>query len=232
MVRNYNTLHNLRAVLDRVDTHAQDVVVLHLRFLQRAGGGEYELAAEQLFSVEEQTLFTRALEVSERNGKTIHLAVAAATDKWDAILRAAQSLQSATVVLGGSPNTPAAEDARVAGLAWERLPEPKPELTLEIHVQGEEPHVYYLGPHAPQLTSEEIDLLHGLWLEVSREMAPQEVHHHDVVRVALDHLRREMGDSRRDDVVRGVRSYVDRFGHGGASRPPAVGAARADARDE
>ena len=93
MVRNYNTLYNLKAVLDRVDTHKQDVVVLHLRFLQRAGGGEYELAPEQLFSLEEQKLFTRALELSEKKGKTIHLAVAAATEEWDAILRAAQSLQ-------------------------------------------------------------------------------------------------------------------------------------------
>ena len=78
-VRNYNTLYNLKAVLDRVDTHKQDVVVLHLRFLQAAGGGEYELAPEQLFSLEEQKLFTRALELSEKKGKTIHLAVAAAT---------------------------------------------------------------------------------------------------------------------------------------------------------
>src|SRR5207244_6505376 len=56
-VRNYNTLYNLRAVLDRVDTHQQDVVVLHLRFLQRAGAGEYELAPKQLCSIEEQKLF-------------------------------------------------------------------------------------------------------------------------------------------------------------------------------
>jgi len=41
--RNYNSLYPLRTVLDRIDTHQQDVVVLHLRFLQRAGGGEYEL---------------------------------------------------------------------------------------------------------------------------------------------------------------------------------------------
>ena len=53
-VRNYNTLSNLGAVLDRVDTHKQDVVVLHLRFLQRSGSGESELEPEQLFSVEEQ----------------------------------------------------------------------------------------------------------------------------------------------------------------------------------
>src|SRR5207342_1265176 len=37
MVRNYNTLYNLKAVLDRIDPHRQDAVVLHLRFLQRSG---------------------------------------------------------------------------------------------------------------------------------------------------------------------------------------------------
>src|SRR2546428_3773040 len=31
MVRNYNTLYNLGAVLDRTDPHKQDVVLLHLR---------------------------------------------------------------------------------------------------------------------------------------------------------------------------------------------------------
>src|SRR5215469_7471332 len=52
MVRNYNALYNLNATLDRVDTRKMDVVVLHLRFLGRATGGEYELEPEQLFSSE------------------------------------------------------------------------------------------------------------------------------------------------------------------------------------
>src|SRR6266481_2782436 len=104
MIRNYNTLYNLAATLDRVDPHHQDVVALHLRFLGRADAGEYELEPEQLFSSEEQTLFTRALSLAEKKGKTIHLAVAGATEKWDAVLRSAQSLQSSVVVLGASPN--------------------------------------------------------------------------------------------------------------------------------
>ena len=152
MVRNYNTLYNLGAVLDRVDPHKQDVVVLHLRFLTRAGSGEYELEAEQLFSFEEQELFTRALALAEKKGKTIHLAVAPATEKWDGILRAAQSLQSSAVVLGTSPTRPVTEEARIAGLAWERLPEPRPQLTLEIYFPGGQEHIFYLGPHAPHLT--------------------------------------------------------------------------------
>jgi amino acid transporter/nucleotide-binding universal stress UspA family protein len=210
MVRNYNALQNLGAVLDRVDTHQHDVIVLHLRFLQRAGGGEYELEPEQLFSLEEQRLFTRALELAEKKGKTIHLAVAAATEKWEAILRAAQNLQAATVVLGASPNTPVIEEARIAGLAWEHLPEPKPQLTLETYFPGGQEHIFYLGPHAPRLTPVEIDLLHSIWLQVSAEVAPLELHHHDVVHFALEALRDDLADGNRQEALRRIRQHVQR----------------------
>jgi amino acid transporter len=206
MVRNYNTLHNLGAVLDRVDSHKQDVVVLHLRFLQ--GIGEYELAPEQLFSLEEQKLFTRALELAEKKGKPVHLAVAAASEKWDAILRAAQSLQSSTVVLGPSPTKPVTEEARTAGLAWERLPDPKPQLTLEILLPSGHEHIFYLGPHTPRLTPKEIDLLHSIWLELSGDLAPQEIHHHDIVHFALNEVRQELSNSQREEVLRRLREHL------------------------
>jgi amino acid transporter len=210
MVRNYNALDNLSAVLDRVDPHKKDVVVLHLRFLQRTGGGEYELTHEQLFSFEEQRLFTRALELAEKKGKTIHLAVAAATDKWDAILRAAQSLQSSAVALGASPNTPVVEDARIAGLAWERLSDPKPQLALQFYFSTGRDEVFYLGPHAPHLTPKEIDLLHGIWLELSSEVAPDEIHHHDVVHFALEELQLDIENSHRREVLERLRLHLRR----------------------
>jgi len=208
MVRNYNALHNLGAVLDRVDPHRQDIVVLHLRFLQQSGSGEYELTPEQLFSLEEQTLFTRALELSEKKGKTIHLAVAAATDKWEAILRAAQSLQSSAVVLGSSPNTAVTEEARIAGLASERLLDPKPQLTLEMNIPGGQEHIFYLGPHAPRLTRKEVDLLHSIWLELSSDVAPEELHHHDVVHFALLEIRSELHRAGREKVVGRLRQHL------------------------
>jgi amino acid transporter len=208
MVRNYNTLYNLGSVLDRADPHKKDVVVLHLRFLQRSGGGEYELTHDQLFSLEEQKLFTRALEMAEKKGKTIHLAVAAATDKWEAILRAAQSLQSSAVALGASPNTPVVEDARIAGLAWERLPNPKPEVALQFYFPTGQDEIFYLGPHAPHLTPKEIDLLHGIWLELSNEVAPDEIHHHDVVHFALEELEHDINNSERREVVNRLRRHL------------------------
>jgi amino acid transporter len=208
MVRNYNTLYNLNAVLDRVDPRTKDVVALHMRFLQRTGGGEYELTHEQLFSLNEQKLFTRALEIAEKKGKTIHLAVAAATDKWEAIMRAAQSLQCSGVAVGASPNHPVVEEARLAGLAWERLPDPKPQLALQFYFPTGQDEIFYLGPHAPHLTPKEIDLLHGIWLELSSEVAPEEIHHHDVIHFALEELQHEMVNGQRAEIVSRMRDHL------------------------
>ncbi|HXC31913.1 MAG TPA: amino acid permease [Verrucomicrobiae bacterium] len=208
MVRNYNTLDNLSAVLNRVHPRERDVVVLHLRLVGRASSGEHELTAAELFSVNEQRLFTHALALAEKKGKSIHLAVAPATQKWDGILRAAQSLQSTTIALGMSSWRAVPDEARIAGLAWEGLPEPRPQLTLEIHTPGGQEHIFYLGPHAPRLTAKEIDLLHGLWLELSNEVAPEELHHHDVVHVALEELRKDILNGRRDEIVDSLRRHL------------------------
>jgi amino acid transporter len=208
MVRNYNTLYHLGAILRRTETQKQDIAVLHLRLLERAASGEHELEAEQLFSREEQILFTRCLNLAEKMGKTVRLAVAPATEKWDGILRAAQGLKSSTVVLGLSPRRTLAEEARIAGLAWEALPPPRPQLTLEIHSPGGQEHIFYLGPHSPHLTPKEIDLLHRLWLEFSNDVAPEELHHRDVVHFALNELARETHYSGREEVLERLRQHL------------------------
>src|SRR6202011_1652558 len=71
MIRNSNALYNLAAVLDRINPRQQDVVFLLLRVLGRAGSGGNELTQEDLFSVNEQELFTRALSLAEQRGKSI-----------------------------------------------------------------------------------------------------------------------------------------------------------------
>jgi amino acid transporter len=210
MVRDYNTLYNLASVLNSADTRQHDVVVLHLRLLARAGSGEHELEPDQLFGIKEQTLFTQALCLAEKKGKTIHLAVAPATEKWDGILRAAQSLESSTIVLGVSPSRSVPEEARIAGLAWEQLAAPRPNLTLEILSPSGQQSVCYLGPHAPHLTPKEIELLHSIWLDLSCEVAPEELHHHDVIHFSLEELKREtqIGSSSRAEFVARLRQHL------------------------
>ena len=208
LVRDYHTLFHLAAVLRRVNTARSDVVVLHIRILQRAASGESELIPEQLFSETEQLLFTRALSLAEKEGKSIHLSVAAAGDIWEGILRSAYSLQSTTIVLAASAKMPLTEEARYIGLAWERLPEPKPQLTLDIFSGVGQEEIFYLGPHAPHLTPKEIDLLHSLWLHFSCELAPEEVHHHDIVHFALNELNDEVKDGKETEVLGRLRDHL------------------------
>jgi amino acid transporter len=208
MVRNANALYNLSAALDRINTREQDIVVVHLRVLGRAGSGEHELSAQDLFKDNEQQLFTNALSLAEKRGKSIHLAVAPATEKWEGILRAAQSLQSSSVVLGLSSWRGVTDEAFRAGLAWEALSEPRPQLSLEIYSPSGQFNVFYLGPHAPRLTSKEIDELHGIWLELSNEVMPEILHHHDVIHFALGELRKEMQNGRRDEIITSLKEHL------------------------
>jgi amino acid transporter len=208
MLRDYNTLYNLAAVLDRVDPEKQDVVVVHVRILRRAASGEHGLVPEQLFTINEQMLFTRALELAEKKGKPIKLALVASNEIWEGILRTAQSLKASTVVLGQSAKMPMTEEARRAGLAWERLPDPKPHLTLQVFTPTSQEGVFYLGPHAPHLTPNEIDLLHQIWLRFSNQLGAEELHHHDIVHFALRELEQEVAQGKETEVVARLQQHL------------------------
>ncbi|HUO35434.1 MAG TPA: APC family permease [Candidatus Acidoferrum sp.] len=207
-VSTYYALYHLEAVLRRTSRHDAQVVVLHVRMLRRAASGEYDLAPDQLFSTIEQLLFTKVLAIAEKEGKPVRLAVAAANDLWEGILRTACNLQSSTIVAGSSAKMPVAEQAREIGLAWERMPEPHPRVTLEIFTPAGQEQVFYLGPHAPRLTPKEIDLLHRVWLELSDKLPGLEVHHHDIVHFSLDEVQREITNGQTDAVVERLRQHL------------------------
>src|SRR5271155_5117209 len=125
-VSTYYALYPLEAALRRVRRGEAEIVVLHVRMLRRAASGEYDLAPDQLFSTIEQLLFTKVLALAEKEGKPVRLAVAAGNELWEGVLRTAANLQSSTVVAGSSSKMPVNEQAREIGLAWERMPEPRP----------------------------------------------------------------------------------------------------------
>jgi hypothetical protein len=103
---------------------------------------------------------------------------------------------------------PVPEEARRAGLAWERLPDPKPQLALEIFTPDGREEIFYLGPHAPHLTPKEIDLLHSLWLRFSTELAPEEMHHHDIVHFALNELRDELAQGKEQEIRERLKEHL------------------------
>src|SRR6267143_1271419 len=218
-VSNHYNLYHLANVLDRIKPGRRDVVVLHVRLLRRAASGENELEAYQLFGSIEQHLFSQALSMAEKRGKTIRLAVVASNDLWDAILRAATSLQSSTIVLGHSPKELTEEQARHLGDAWEKLGDPKPQFNLEIHMANGDKVYKVLGPHAPNLTANEVNLLHRLWLKFSESAAPLELHHHDVVHFALEEVMKEVEEGQEDAVITRLKAHLE---SNVKKKPPAV----------
>jgi amino acid transporter len=207
-ISNQYNLYHLGNVLDRIKPGRRDVVVLHVRLLRRSASGENELEADQLFGSIEQHLFSQALSMAEKRGKSIRLAVVAANDLWDGILRAATSLHSSTIIVGRSARESTEEQARQVGEAWENLGETKPQFNLEIHLPNGDKVYKVLGPHAPNLTSNEVNFLHRLWLRFSDSVAPQELHHHDVVHFALEEVQKELDEGREEEVVKRLRSHL------------------------
>jgi hypothetical protein len=216
-VSTYYGLYHLEAALRRVKD--QDIVVLHMRVLRRAASGEYDLDPEQLFSTIEQLLFTKVLSIAEKEGKPVRLAVAAANDLWEGILRTAMNLQSSTIVAGSSSKMSVTEQARGIGLAWERMPEPRPRVTLEIFTPAGQEQIFYLGPHAPRLTPTEIDQLHKMWLDLSEKLPDEEVHHHDIVHFALTEVQRELALGETGGVLERLREHL-RSIQGRRQNPP------------
>jgi amino acid transporter len=208
-VSNHYNLYHLGNVLDRIKPGRRDVVVLHVRLLRRSASGENELEADQMFGSIEQHLFSQALSMAEKRGKSIRLAVVASNEIWDGILRAATSLQSSTIVLGHSPKESTEEQAREIGDAWEKLGDSKSQFNLEIHLSNGDKVYKVLGPHAPNLTANEVNLLHRLWLRFSEIIAPLELHHHDVVHFALEEVKKELEDGQEDAVVTRLRAHLE-----------------------
>ncbi|HYL93121.1 MAG TPA: APC family permease [Alphaproteobacteria bacterium] len=212
-VRDYNTLNHLRWALEATDTHEQDIVVMEAR-LTGLGSAEYDLAMEQIFSDYEQTLFTKAVSIAESYGKTISLLVVPARDVWSAIAQTANSLESASVIAGLSSKMGGEEQAFRIGQAWEAMPEPKRQFVFQIVRPDGTLEIYRIGPHTPTMKSEDVHLVHKLWLDIKRHSGTEEIHHSDIVTLALTRLARDYNLDKEDFL-----KNLKRTAHGPMPKP-------------
>jgi len=211
-VRDPKNLYYLRDVLRRTETPKQDVVVMTARLYHRehSFSGNTVFEASQVFEHYEQELFTAAVAAAEKEGKPISLLVVPAADVFDAIVATSQRLESSRIVCGLSNKLTPDEQAKLTGDAWERLPEPRPRLILEIRLPNGTGREYSLGPHTPRLRTQDLDLLHRIWLEVTSDPNFAGAHHYHVVAVALEELDRELHGSNREQVLNRLRQELQK----------------------
>ncbi len=203
-VRDYNTLYHLRWVLERIDTKEQDVVVMTAR-LSQFGAAAYDLAMEQIFSDYEQHLFTRAVSVAESFGKHISLLVVPARDVWSAIIQTAANLESSAIGAGLSSKMTGQEQAFMLGRAWEALPGPKRQFVFQVVHPDFNVETFTIGPHSPAMKTEDIHLVHRLWLNITREHGLEKLHHHDILTEALTRFARDYAGRDREDILKELR---------------------------
>ena len=195
----------LKWTLSRTSTDEQDVVVVSVRMMG-VGGPEYLSAEQQSFSEHEQMIFTKAVSVAESFGKKVSLLVVPAGDVFAALVQGANSLEVDSVISGLSTKMTAEDQAFHMGQAWEALPEPKRQFNFYVVDPRGEVKVFFIGPHAPALSPDDVQLVHRLWLNMRRDPSVPDLHHSDIITYALTRLAGQYAREKQE-ILRDLRNY-------------------------
>jgi len=195
-VRDYNTLTHLDRAVRETDTDQRDVVVLTIRLLTGPDAGVRDIEREELFTDYEQLLFTRVVSIAERHGRSVKLLVVPATNVFDAVAQTAVRLRAGDIEMGISAKMTADDQARLLGEAWDRTSHDRELATrLIVHAPDGQVRQFSLGAHAPNLSPEDIERIHQIWLDAVKAVGPA-IHHRDIVAAALASFEEEMATAR------------------------------------
>jgi amino acid transporter len=193
LVRDYTHLDHVHKAIQLTPTQEKDLVVMTIHLLRGPDAGYHNLNEHRLFTDYEQLLFSRVVALAEKEGKPVELLVVPASNVFQAIAQTATQLRSSEIILGASAVISPAVQAGKLGVAWEQLPnKPRHQVLLKIMETDGTTHTFSMGAHIPHMTEEDIHLIHSLWLDMVKDPKMRDLHHRDVVALALQRLERDL----------------------------------------
>jgi len=137
--------------------------------------------------------------------------VGPSSNVFEAIAHTAAQLDSSEIIAGRSSVISPEEQAKRLGEAWEALPsKPQHEVCFRVVDPGGETLDFYLGAHAPHLADEDVNIIHKLWLDVTREKDGEDAHHKEIVTLALERLEKDLKGNERRSVLEQIRGLMRR----------------------
>jgi amino acid transporter len=206
LVRDHYTLNHLQRALEFTDTAKRDLVVMTAQLARGADAGYENIDENEVFTSYEQLLFSRVVSLAERAGKKVSLLVVPSNDLEQAVTRTAVNLNSTEIMAGASATVSPDDQARRMGAAWETLADQtRQQIRYRILQEDGSIKEYLLGAHAPNLQDQDVSLIHSLWLDVTEEAGCDQIHHRDVVALALNRLEQNLHGIERGGVLAQMR---------------------------
>src|SRR5262249_8788235 len=148
----------------------------------------------------------------EKLGKQVRLLVVPSNDAFQATVLTAIQLECSTMVAGVSTKMSSDQQAKRIGDVWEGIQDERKRnlRVLKLINLDDTERVYELGAHRPNITPDDVELVHRLWLDFSSQQ--DDLHHNEIVSVALHRLARDVSGRQRDEVVTQLREIKSRKG--------------------
>ncbi|PYV44550.1 MAG: APC family permease [Acidobacteria bacterium] len=192
LVRDYHTLHHVSKALELTHTGKTDLVVMTVHPLRGPDTGYKDLAEDRVFTEYEQLLFSRVVALAEKAGKHVELLVVPSSDIFQAVAQTAAQLHSSMIMAGASS---------VVRLTQK----PKHQVGFRVIKLNGRMRDFCLGAHAPQMSEEDVNLIHELWLKMTGEPGWEHLHHKDIVSIALALLKQDRKSGEQEALLERIR---------------------------
>lgn len=182
-------LSHLHAVLEGTDTKSKDVVVLTVRLLKGPTIGQQE---EEIFTDQQQDLFTRAVKLAEKHGKHIRLVVAASNDTFFSIAQTAFKLDCESIVLRVSQKMKPIQQAKAVSEAWDKIPNAsKKDILIKIWCDGNFVLKWNALPPLPDIQRETLRGINFLYRELNPDEGEEKISRSHIIDLAVQRFLHE-----------------------------------------